>query len=66
MNQDFIDYYAYWPDALPREINRDRCHSECFGSKFERPSFGKANKDLHNTVNMRLEEMCFIKNTNNN
>lgn len=61
MSQDFFDYYAYWPDALPEELNRYRCHSECFGSKSEPFSFGKADKDLHNTVNMTLEEMCFTK-----
>ena len=61
MTQYFVDYYAYWPDSLPLELNRDHCHSECFGSKLEPFSFGKSEKNLYNTINMTVEEMCFTE-----
>ena len=62
MNENLLKYVEYWPIALPRDLNRDYCHTECFGSKSKPFSFGKSDRDQNSTTNMKLEEMSLLVN----
>ena len=59
MNENLLKHVKYWPIALPRDLNRDYCHTECFGSRSKPYSFGKSDRDQNSTTNMKLEEMFF-------
>lgn len=59
MNENLLKYVEYWPIALPCDLSRDCCHTECFGSKSKLCSFGKSDRDQNSTTNMKLEEMFF-------
>lgn len=61
MNDSFLEYYAYWPDALPQDLNRNKITNFC-DSKDEESSCGKNRRDLDSKVNMSIEQMCFSKN----
>lgn len=58
MNNTFFQYYAFWPDALPQDLSRNKITNFC-SSKDREYSFGKNKRDLDSKVNMTMEQMCF-------